>query len=66
MAFGKLGALGTGFGRLSGGGKPHGGPFLLLADGASRLLLQNGVDRLLITGLAPSSGFVPTFFILGF
>jgi len=56
MAFGKLGALGFGFGRLgnAGGSKAHGGPFLLLFDGVSKLLLQNATDRLLITGTNPA------------
>jgi len=67
MAFGFLGLLGRGFGRLGGGGaKPHGGPFLLLVNATSKLLLFNGVSRLLITGQAPSSGYVPTYYLLGF
>lgn len=32
-----------------------GGPFLLMADGVSKVLLADGTDRLLITGLGPSN-----------
>lgn len=46
------------------GGGGVGGPFLLLADGTSKLLLANGVDRLLLTGA--SAAPVSTFFIYGF
>lgn len=55
MSFGRLGALGRDFGRFGGGGKTTaaGGPFLLLADGVSKLLLFNATDRLLITGTDP-------------
>lgn len=66
MSFGKLGALGRGFGRLGGGGATTGGPFLLLVDTISILLLTNGTDKLLITGVTPSSTYVPTYHILGF
>lgn len=53
MSFGRLGAI---FGRMGiNGGKPHGGPFLLLFDNTSKLLLQNGTDRLLITGANPAA-----------
>jgi hypothetical protein len=55
MSFGKLGALGLGFGRMGASGKSHGGPFLLLFDGVSKLLLQNATDRLLITGSDPAA-----------
>lgn len=54
MGFGKMGLVFGGAG-LDGGGKPHGGPFLLLVDGVSKLLLVNGTDRLLITGTNPAA-----------
>ena len=56
MSFGKLGALGRAFGRLGGGSGSTGGPFLLKVDAASRILLSNGTDSLLITGATPAAG----------
>lgn len=55
MSFGRLGALGRGFGRMGSGGKVYGGPVLLLVNGISKLLLFNGSSRLLITGVAPAA-----------
>jgi hypothetical protein len=53
--------------RLGGsGGAPQGGPYLLKVDGVSRLLLVNATDKLNITGTNPSSGYSPTYYILGF
>lgn len=61
MAFGRMGAI---FGRMGGSGStPHGGPFLLLVDGVSKVILA-ATGRLLITGQAP--GYVPTYYFLGF
>lgn len=56
MSFGRLGALGRGFGRFGAGVGHLGGPFLLLVDAVSELLLFNAADKLLITGSKPSSG----------
>ena len=64
MSFGRLGALGRGFGRLGGGGATTGGPFLLKVDGASLVLLANGTDKLLITGAAPVGGGQPLGLLL--
>lgn len=56
MSFGRLGALGRGFGRLGGGGKTTPSTlFLLKVDGVSVILLANGTDKLLITGAAPAA-----------
>lgn len=61
MALGAMGVVKRGgFGGM-GGGRSGGvvpGPFLLLVDGTSVLLLANGTDKLLITGVAPASGGV--------
>lgn len=56
MSFGRLGALGRGFGRLGGSSGSTGGPFLLKVDGSSLVLLANGTDKLLITGASPAGG----------
>jgi len=67
MSFGRLGALGRGFGRLGGGGGTSaGGPFLLKVDGTSLVLLANGTDKLLITGVTPSIVSAITYYLLGF
>lgn len=56
MSFGRLGALGRGFGRMGGStGSVSTGNFLLLVDGASFLLLVNGTDKLVITNTAPTN-----------
>lgn len=61
MGFGRLGAV---FDRLGGGGSSHGGPFLLLVDGVSKVLLA-ATGRLKIVGAA-SGAYVPTYYFLGF
>lgn len=50
------------------GGGGAGGPFLLLAtnDGSKLVLAAGQPNHLLITGLNPASGYVPTYYILGF
>ena len=59
MSFGRLGALGRGFGRVgASSGGTVGGPFLLKVDGASLILLANGTDKLLITGTSPAAAGV--------
>lgn len=55
MSFGRLGALGRGFGKLGGGGGSASGSFLLKVDGASFLLLANGTDKIILAG-PPAAG----------